>query len=84
MNKTALRNFATFARQELITQVKLKAKAFGITPEGLPEVAEGADYIEVNQVRYSSREKPAYQQAIPSLQGKRVYPADRRSGLHLV
>lgn len=59
MNKTALRNFATFARRELITQVKLKAKAFGITPEGLPEVAEGADYIEVNQVRYSAREKPA-------------------------
>lgn len=60
MNKTALRNFATFARQELITQVKSKAKAFGITPEGLPEVTEGADYIEVNQVRYSSREKPAF------------------------
>lgn len=60
MNKAALKKFAVFARNELITQVKLKAKTFGVTPEGLPEVKEGADYIEVNNVRYDQKEKKAF------------------------
>ena len=60
MNKAALKKFAVFARNELITQVKLKAKTFGVTPEGLPEVKEGADYIEVNNIRYDEKEKKAF------------------------
>lgn len=60
MNKAALKKFAVFARNELIAQVKLKAKTFGVTPEGLPEVKEGADYIEVNNVRYDQKEKKAF------------------------
>ncbi|OYD07753.1 BREX-1 system adenine-specific DNA-methyltransferase PglX [Paludifilum halophilum] len=70
MNKTALKNFAVFARKELMKQVKYKAKSFGITSEGLPDVTERADYIEVNQVRYGQKDRKAFNRLFQALREK--------------
>ncbi|PTX52698.1 Eco57I restriction-modification methylase [Melghirimyces profundicolus] len=70
MNKTALKNFAVFSRKELIKQVELKAKAFGITPEGLPDITEGADYIEVNQVRYGQKDRKTFTKLFQAIREK--------------
>lgn len=48
MNKTAIKNVATFARKELINQVALRAQSFGITPESPGEMEVGSDYVIIN------------------------------------
>lgn len=48
MNKRALKEFAVYARNELRSQIALRAQAFGITPEGSPVLVTGADYVEIN------------------------------------
>lgn len=74
MNKIALKKFAVFARTELMKQVEFKAKAFGITPEGLPAITEGVDYIEINQVRYGQREQKAFTKLFQAIRQKGVQP----------
>lgn len=59
MNKTAIKNVATYARKELISQVALRAQSFGITPKSLGEIEVGSDYVIINSQRYpKSFERP--------------------------
>ena len=37
MNKTKIKNFAVWAREKLIDDIKYKAKMIGITDEGISE-----------------------------------------------
>ncbi|MEW5321282.1 BREX-1 system adenine-specific DNA-methyltransferase PglX [Geobacillus thermoleovorans] len=48
MNKRALKEFAVYARNELRSQIALRAQAFGITPKGSSALITGTDYVEIN------------------------------------
>jgi|GEM_PF-4288247 len=47
MNKTAIKNVATFARKELINQVALRAQSFGITLKSSGKMEVGSDYVSI-------------------------------------
>lgn len=64
MNKTAIKNVATFARQELINQVILRAQNFDITPKSPGEMEIGNDYVSINGKHYSK----SYQEPFKALQ----------------
>lgn len=58
MNKTALKNFATNARKELIEKVKAKAFKIGITEEGIKKAQlESSDAIYIDGKQLSATEK---------------------------
>ncbi|NUU75084.1 BREX-1 system adenine-specific DNA-methyltransferase PglX [Paenibacillus xylanilyticus] len=58
MNKTALKNFATNARKELIEKVKAKAFKIGITEENIKKAQfESSDAIYIDGKRLSAIEK---------------------------
>lgn len=58
MNKTALKNFATNARKELIEKVKAKAFRIGITEESIKKAQfESSDAIYIDDKQLSATEK---------------------------
>ena len=59
MNKTAIRNFATKARRDLMEQVALRARELGVTVHGCGGIEIGPDYVVIGGVRYPA----AYRQS---------------------
>lgn len=70
MNKKALKEFAVYARNELRSQIALRAQAFGITPKGLPMLVTGADFVEVNEKKYPIVYKNSIQKLIKLIELK--------------
>ncbi|WJE21180.1 BREX-1 system adenine-specific DNA-methyltransferase PglX [Bacillus cereus] len=70
MNKKALKEFAVYARNELREQIALRAQAFGITPEGSPVLATGADYVEINGKKYPATYKNSIQKLLKEIETK--------------
>lgn len=64
MNKTAIKNVATFARKELINQVTLRAQSFGITPKSFGDMKDGSDYVIINGQHYPKN----FQEPLKALQ----------------
>ena len=57
MNKTKIKNFAVWAREKLIDDIKYKAKMIGITDEGisekLPQSTNNLHFYDVGTKDYS-------------------------------
>lgn len=70
MNKKALKEFAIHARNELRSQIALRAQAFGITPKGSPVVLTGTDYVEVYGKKYPIKYKNSFQKLIKEIETK--------------
>jgi SAM-dependent methyltransferase len=61
MNKTAIRNFATEARRNLIEQVGLRAKELGVTETACSTAETGPDYVVLGGLRYPKAYERAYE-----------------------
>jgi len=70
MNKRALKEFAVYARNELRSQIALRAQAFGITPEGSPVLVTGADYVEINGQKLPLSYKNGLQKLLKGIETK--------------
>ncbi|MEH7164309.1 BREX-1 system adenine-specific DNA-methyltransferase PglX, partial [Priestia megaterium] len=70
MNKRALKEFAVYARNELRSQIALRAQAFGITPEGSPVLVTGVDYVEVNGKKLPLTYKNSLQKLLKEIETK--------------
>jgi type II restriction/modification system DNA methylase subunit YeeA len=70
MNKRALKEFAVYARNELRSQIALRAQAFGITPEGSPVLVTGADYVEINGQKLPLSYKNGLQKLLKEIETK--------------
>ncbi|SFS59341.1 BREX-1 system adenine-specific DNA-methyltransferase PglX [Marininema halotolerans] len=68
MDKKRLMAFAIKAREDLMKQIKVKAKSYGITENGLPDIREGQDYFELNHLRYSNNERLAFNRLFAAYQ----------------
>lgn len=65
MNKTALRNFATDARRELLEKIELQARKIGITRDGVEDVdIESSDAMFINEKQWSEIEREQRNQLI--------------------
>jgi len=60
MNKAAIRNFATKARQDLIEQITLRARELGVTDKSCATMEMGPDYVVISGTRYPQAYKDAY------------------------
>ncbi|MBE2917755.1 BREX-1 system adenine-specific DNA-methyltransferase PglX [Anoxybacillus flavithermus] len=70
MNKRALKEFAVYARNELRSQIALRAQAFGITPKGSPVLVTGADYVEINGKKLPLSYKNGLQKLLKEIETK--------------
>ena len=70
MNKKALKEFAVYARNELRSQIALRAQAFGITPKGSPVLVTGADYVDINGKQYPINYKNSIQMLLKEIETK--------------
>ncbi|MGG4042784.1 BREX-1 system adenine-specific DNA-methyltransferase PglX [Bacillus smithii] len=70
MNKRALKEFAVYARNELRSQIALRAQAFGITPEGSPVLVTGTDYVEINGKKLPLSYKNGLQKLLKEIETK--------------
>jgi type II restriction/modification system DNA methylase subunit YeeA len=70
MNKRALKEFAVYARNELRSQIALRAQAFGITPEGSPVLVTGTDYVEINGKKLQLSYKKGLQKLLKEIETK--------------
>ncbi|WP_051663081.1 BREX-1 system adenine-specific DNA-methyltransferase PglX [Alicyclobacillus macrosporangiidus] len=61
MDKSAIRNFATEARRDLIEQVGLRAKELGVTETQCAAAEAGEDYVVIGGVRYPKAYQSAYE-----------------------
>lgn len=70
MNKRALKDFAVYARNELRSQIALRAQAFGITPKGSPVLGIGVDYVEINGKKLPLSYKNGLQKLLKEIETK--------------
>ncbi|OOE04648.1 SAM-dependent methyltransferase [Anoxybacillus kestanbolensis] len=70
MNKRALKEFAVYARNELRSQIALRAQSFGITPKGSPVLGIGADYVEINGKKLPLSYKNGLQKLLKEIETK--------------
>ncbi|MDQ6598101.1 BREX-1 system adenine-specific DNA-methyltransferase PglX [Bacillus salipaludis] len=70
MNKKALKEFAIYARNELRSQIALRAQAFGITSKGSPVLVTGTDYVEINNKKYPLTYKKGLQRLLKEIETK--------------
>ncbi|RXS83365.1 BREX-1 system adenine-specific DNA-methyltransferase PglX [Geobacillus sp. PK12] len=70
MNKTELKNFAIFARRNLLEKVTLRAKLFGIDEKNGLEMREEFGQLYVNGQPYELKMKSAFQSLAKQLKAK--------------
>lgn len=70
MNKTELKNFAIFARRNLLEKVTLRAKLFGIDEKNSLEMREEFGQLYVNGHPYELKMKSAFQSLAKQLKAK--------------
>jgi type II restriction/modification system DNA methylase subunit YeeA len=70
MNKKALKDFAVYARKELMNQIALRAQSFGITEKSTPSIVTGSDYVEVNEKKYPIYSKRGIEKLINEIKAK--------------
>jgi type II restriction/modification system DNA methylase subunit YeeA len=70
MNKSELKKFATYARQELCKNVKTKALSFGVTTKRNATMQVAADYVEVNGQKYPIHYRSTFEKLIREYEHK--------------
>jgi type II restriction/modification system DNA methylase subunit YeeA len=70
MNKKALKEFAIYARNELRSQIALRAQAFGITPKGSQVLVSRTDYVEINNKKYPLTYRKGLQKLLKEIETK--------------
>ncbi|MFD6442235.1 BREX-1 system adenine-specific DNA-methyltransferase PglX, partial [Peribacillus sp. NPDC060186] len=70
MNKKLLKEFAIYARNELRSQIALRAATFGVTSKGCATLHAGFDYVEVNNEKYDFSYKKSFEKLFHEVETK--------------